>query len=95
MIDFAVSLNELRSMDPLALVQRLERRITNLDDTLARTEREHQDATAEASRAATRLGQPFQYADLLGATLRRQAEINDTLTTTPDAPTPKGPLGIG
>ncbi|MDP9420723.1 MAG: methyltransferase domain-containing protein, partial [Actinomycetota bacterium] len=72
---------ELRQADPVALVQRLERRIHNLDDALVESEQEEATASGEAERARSRLGRPFEHHSRLHRLRRRQHEISGALTS--------------
>jgi hypothetical protein len=79
--------------EPSNLVTRLERQIHRLPDTLTNLQSEADTARAEADRAATRIGAPWDRADELSGLRRRQGEINDTLAAAanPEPVEPAGP----
>ncbi len=80
-IGLFVTGEELRQADPVALVQRLDRRIHNLDDALVESEQEEATASGEAERARSRLGRPFEHHSRLDRLRRRQHEISGALTS--------------
>ncbi|MGH9266977.1 MAG: hypothetical protein ACRD0D_02250, partial [Acidimicrobiales bacterium] len=53
--------DEWGGVDPVSLVQRLERRIQHLDATLAEVRTEHAGATQEAEKARIRIGTPLEH----------------------------------
>ncbi len=79
-IGLYVSGEDLRHADPVALVQRLERRIHNLDDALVESQRQAADADGEAERARSLLERPFEQDVRIRRLRRRQQEIGEALT---------------
>ena len=82
--------DEWRAVDPSSLVQRLERRIQNLDSALTDTRADHATSGQEAERARARIGAPFEHEDTLRTLQRRQREIAEQLV--PPAEEPPSPL---
>lgn len=79
---------EWRHADPAPLIQRLERRLHRLEDTLTRTQQQQEDAAHQLRRARERLGQPFEHDERLRDLQRRQHEIEDQLIVSNDSATP-------
>ncbi len=77
-----------KEVDPIALVTGLERRIHNLDQTLANLVAGGDEARSEAARARARLGRTFEHGPRLRELRARQREITDTLMEATDASTP-------
>jgi len=86
-IDLHFSGQDWHTLDPATLVQRLERRIQNLDAALADARHDHEAANQEANRARARIGAPFEHDHELHRLQRRQREINEQLLAPADAPT--------
>lgn len=84
-IDHVYREKDWHTTDPLQLVQRLERHIQRIPDVIADARRDATAAAAEADRAGTRLGRPFEHINDLARLRRRQAELNEALYPT-DAP---------
>ncbi len=78
--------DEWRAADPSSLVQRLERRIQNLDSTLTEARGEHAASSQEAERARARIGSPFEHDDALRGLQRRQQEITEQLVPPAEEP---------
>lgn len=78
--------HEWHTLDPTALVQRLERRTQRLPETVQNLRNQARTAKDEASRAQALLGKPWEHAEQLSHLRRRQQELDDELTET-DAPT--------
>lgn len=57
-IEIRCPIGEWSSIDPVTLVERLERRIQHLDSTLAEVRDDHSGATREAEKVRTRIGCP-------------------------------------
>ncbi len=74
-----ISADDLRHGDPVALVTRLERRLRGLDDSLAEALETASTAGAEAERARSRLGRPFEHDARLRHLTQRQQEIAELL----------------
>lgn len=71
---------------PSSLVQRLERRIQNLDLTLTEARGEQAASSQEAERARSRIGVPFEYEDSRRTLQRRQQEITEQLVPPVEEP---------
>ncbi|HUP69648.1 MAG TPA: hypothetical protein VM142_07505 [Acidimicrobiales bacterium] len=71
--------DEWHAVDPSSLIQRLERRIQNLDSALLEARSDRAAFGEEAARARARLGAPFEHEDELRRLQRRQQEINELL----------------
>lgn len=71
--------DEWRAVDPASLIQRLERRIQNLDSALTEARGDQAASTHEAERARARIGSPFEHDDELRRLQRRQQEIAEQL----------------
>jgi N12 class adenine-specific DNA methylase len=84
-IELRYAADEWRNVDPLNLVQRLERRLQSLDAALADTRHDHAAAEQEADRARARIGLPFDHEADLQRLRRRQQEITEQLLPGPDA----------
>ncbi len=87
------SRGELRQVDPLGLISRLERRLARLDQELADALEDVRVAEQEAAQATRLIGGTFPQDQRLNELRRRQAEINqeldrlaDTESTDADAP---------
>jgi hypothetical protein len=76
--------NEWRAVDPSSLVQRLERRIQNLDSALSDARADQAASGQEASRARARIGVPFEHEGSLHSLQRRQHEITEQLVPPPE-----------
>jgi N12 class adenine-specific DNA methylase len=74
--------DDLNRSDPSNLVTRLERHLHRLPDTLAELNQEGTAARAEASRAAARIGVPWDRDEELAGLRRRQKEIEESLAAT-------------
>jgi N12 class adenine-specific DNA methylase len=74
--------------DPSTIVTRLERQLQRLPETLASTRADAEAARSEASRAAARIGQPWEQTSELARLRRRQQEINEALAATVEPPQP-------
>jgi len=72
---------DLNRSDPANLITRLERHLHRLPDTIAELSREASDARAEAQRAHSRIGAPWDRSDELVDLRRRQKEIEDQLAS--------------
>lgn len=70
---------EWHAVDPSSLIQRLERRIQNLDSALLEARSDRAAFGEEAARARARIGTPFEHEDELRSVQRRQQEINELL----------------
>lgn len=86
--------HEWRTLDPAMLVQRLERRIQRLPETVERIRNDATAATEEADRAQARLGQPWEHTDELSRLRRRQQELDEALAVG-DGPVPRSTQGHG
>jgi len=101
-IEIVYKPDDWQTAEPAQIVQRLERHIQRIPDTIADARQDATAATAEADRASARLGQPFEHADDLARLRRRQAELDEELSaddaplgseeTTPEPPTPTSAL---
>ena len=78
--------DDWQTVDPLSLVQRLERRIQNLDSALTEARGDQAASSQEAERARARLGAPFEHEDLLRSLQRRQQEITEQLVLPDEGP---------
>ena len=78
--------DEWRAVDPSSLVQRLERRIQNLDSALTEARGDQAASGQEAERARARIGAPFEHEDELRRLQRRQQEITEQLVPPPEEP---------
>ncbi|HET6753328.1 MAG TPA: hypothetical protein VFH23_05180 [Jiangellaceae bacterium] len=81
-IELTYTREEWQHADPAMIVGRLERHLQRLPDTIAATKAEAQAATAEATRAEARIGQPFEHTTRLVALRRRQQELDEALAAT-------------
>ena len=97
--------NDFNRSDPANLITRLERHLHRLPDTIAELSSEASDARAEAQRAETRIGAPWDRAAELVGLRHRQKEIEEQLAATtetaqdvqpasPSGPPPKAPSPI-
>ena len=93
--------NDLRRGDASNLITRLERHLHRLPDTVAELTQEAAAASAEAERAAARIGVPWGRAEELAELRRRQKEIDEQLAATtepaqdPSSPAPRqGPSTV-
>lgn len=84
--------HEWASLDVAQLVQRLERRIQRLPETIERFRNDATAATDEAGRAEERLGEPWEHADELSRLQRRQQELNEALNA--DSPAEDSPVDL-
>ena len=84
--------HEWASLDATQLVQRLERRIQRLPETIERLRNDATAATEEAQRAEVRLGEPWEHADELSRLQRRQQELNEALNADSPADEPSADL---
>mgnify|MGYP002336359798 FL=1 len=80
-------MNEWRAVDPSSLVQRLERRVQNLESALTEARSDQTTSGQEAERARARIGAPFEHEDALRNLQRRQQEINQQLVPAVEEPT--------
>ncbi len=80
------STNEWPAVDPSSLVQRLERRIQNLDSALTEAQGVRAASRQEAERARARIGAPFEYEERLRNLRRRQQEIKEQLVPPAEEP---------
>lgn len=80
--------HEWSTQDPGGLVQRLERRIQRIPETIDRLRADAAASTTEAEQADARLGQPWEHADQLARLRRRQQELDEELTISGSAPPP-------
>ncbi len=71
--------DEWRAVDPSSLVQRLERRLQNLDPALTEAQGDEAAFRQEAVRARARVGAPFEHEGQLRGLQRRQQEITEQL----------------
>ncbi len=76
-IELRYPVDEWRAVDPLSLVQRLERQMQNLDSNLADARGDKAVAEREAGLARARLGTPFEHDSEL-CRLRRRQESSTT-----------------
>lgn len=83
--------DEWTNADPARLVTALERPLHRLDDDLVAVTTGIEQATAEVTRARSRIGQPFEHDDDLRFARKRQLEIAELLTPEPVAPEPPSP----
>ena len=83
--------NEWRAIDPSSLVQRLERRIQNLDSALTDARAVQAASGQEAARARARIGAPFEHEGRLRSLTRRQQEITEQLVSSSDEQLPAMP----
>lgn len=79
---------ERRNVGPASLVQRLERRIQDLDSALTEARADQAASSQEAERARDRIGAPFEHEERLGQLRRRQQEIDEQIRNV-DAPAPE------
>ncbi|HSH58603.1 MAG TPA: hypothetical protein VK988_02970, partial [Acidimicrobiales bacterium] len=79
-IELRYAVEEWSAVDPLSLVQRLERRIQNLDSALADARGEKAAAEREAGLARSRIGAPFEHESELRRLQRRQRDLDQELT---------------
>ncbi|MDQ3641504.1 MAG: helicase, partial [Actinomycetota bacterium] len=78
--------NEWPAVDPSSLVQRLERRIQNLDSALTEARGDQTTSGQEAERARARIGAPFEHEVSLRRLQRRQQEITEQLVPPAEEP---------
>lgn len=78
--------DEWRAVDPASLIQRLERRIQNLDSALTEARGDQAASSHEAERAKTRIGSPFEHDGELRRLQRRQQEITERLVPPAEEP---------
>ncbi|HWL43144.1 MAG TPA: SNF2-related protein [Ilumatobacter sp.] len=83
-IEITYNHEDWQTTEPAQIVQRLERQIQRIPDTITDARHDAAAATAEADRASTRLGLPFEHADELARLRRRQAELDAELFQTAD-----------
>lgn len=83
---------EWASLDATQLVQRLERRIQRLPETIERFRNDTTAATEEAERAEERLSEPWAHSDELSRLQRRQQELNEALNADSPADEPSADL---
>jgi len=79
-------IDEWNAVDPSNLVQRLERRIQNLDAALTEARADQAASSQEADRARARIGVPFEHEGNLCSLRRRQQEITEQLLPPPEEP---------
>jgi hypothetical protein len=87
--------HEIRGIDPVGLVQRLEHRLTSLESTRDDARHELDRIEGEVALARSRLGARFPDEERLRTMLERQAEIARSLEATIDAPGPAGTASVG
>ena len=89
-VEHTYSRRDWHTADPSTIVNRLERQIQRLPETLASTRADAEIARAEASRAEARIGQPWEHTSELARLRRRQQEIDESLVATvePAQPAP-------
>ncbi len=78
--DLRYAVEEWLAVDPLSVVQRLERRIQNLDSSLVDARADKQAAEKEARLARARIGAPFEHESELRGLQRRQRDLDHELT---------------
>ena len=78
-IEVTMTATEIANSDPIGLIQRFERRVGGLEDTLAEAQADVRESTQEAERARARVGRPFEHATELAHLVRRQAELTEAL----------------
>ncbi len=85
-VELRYAVDEWPAVDPLSLVQRLERRIQNLDSSHADALGERQAAEKEAGLARARIGAPFEHESEHRRLHRRQRDLQEQLAevTTPE-----------
>ena len=91
-VEVRLGADELAGTDPAGLVQRLERRLQGLDSALDEARADAAAARAEATRARSRLGAPFEHEDRLAQLRRRQQEITEALGATMDPASQADPM---
>ncbi len=79
-IDLRYPVEEWPAVDPVSLVQRLERRIQNLDSSLADACDDKAVADKEARLARSRIGAPFEHESELRQLQRRQRDLDQELS---------------
>lgn len=84
-VDVICDRDEFLHADPTSQLQRLERKIQNLDLDLRDARSEHQAANSEVERASSRLGGTFEHEERLRLLQRRQHEINEQLLPPPES----------
>lgn len=85
-VELTYTRRDMDAAEPSALVTRLERHLYRLPETLRSTRTEAEAARSEATRAATRIGQPFEHVDELARLRHRQHEIDETIATRTEPP---------
>jgi hypothetical protein len=85
-IEVTYTRHDLEAAEPSIIISRLERQIHRLPDTLHSTRIDAEAARSEATRAAARIGQPFEHVDELTRLRRRQHEINERIATRTELP---------
>lgn len=91
-IELRYTVDEWAAVDAAGVVQRLERRVQNLDATLADAREVLDEARSEAERARQRIGAPFEHDSDLERLQRRQREIDDHLVQAASAATSELPV---
>lgn len=78
-VEISYNGRDWQTADPSMIVNRLERQIQRLPETLASTRSDEAAARTEAERAEARIGQPWEHAVELSRLRRRQTEIDEQL----------------
>jgi len=81
-IEVSVLASDLRRGDLTTVINRLERLLQRLPDTISDLSQEAAAARSEAGRAASRVGMPWAGSEELAALRRRQREISELLAAT-------------
>lgn len=81
-VEHTYNRRDWQTADPSTIVTRLERQLQRLPETLASTRSDAEASRAEADRAESRIGQPWEHSGELARLRRRQQEINEALAAT-------------
>lgn len=87
-IEHTYTRGEWQTADPATVVNRIERQLQRLPETLVSTRAEGDAARAKGFRAEARIGQPWEHTAELARLSPRQQEIDEALAATVEPATP-------